>query len=66
MNELDLMYEEIAIAMFKAYSEDAGNQTWDGKEIPGWFDERMTDAVRNHWITAAKAAVKEYEVWRPC
>ncbi len=65
MKELE-MYEDMAIAMFWHYCEDAGNKTWDGKEIPGWYDERMTQEVRNHWIAAAKAAAKVYEEWRPC
>lgn len=62
----DNMYEDMAAQMFKAYCEDAGNKTWDGKEIPGWDDERMTQEVREHWIAAAKAAARVYEAWRPC
>lgn len=60
------MYVHMAREMFEAYTEDAGGKTWDGKPIPGWFDEKMTDEVRNHWIAAAKVAVKVYEQWRPC
>jgi len=61
------MYASIGRVMYERYSETRGGKTYDGKPIPTWDDPKIDlSGVRDAWIEAAKAAVAEYEVWRPC
>lgn len=48
-------------AAFEAYVKSVGGKTWDGNDIPGWDDPKMTDKVRDGWIAAALQIVKIIE-----
>lgn len=59
---------QLAIVVFNAYGEHCAWKAWDGRPMPKWSasdwpdgtpaeDRReVNDAVRSHWIAAAKAA----------
>jgi len=46
-------WQEIAEVAFKAYNEQAGGKTWDGKDIPPFSE--VGDKVQANWIAAVKA-----------
>jgi len=60
---------ELAIVMFNAYGQHCDWKAWDGRPMPKWsasdwpegtpaaLRHEVNDAVRSHWIAAAKAAV---------
>lgn len=45
---------DMAERMFRAYSEQAGGKTHDGKPIPPFSE--VGDKVRANWVAAARAA----------
>lgn len=53
MNESAL--DTMASAMFNGYKESAKGLTYDSKPIPEWAE--LPESTRNHWRSAAKAAV---------
>jgi hypothetical protein len=47
--------EELAMAMWLAYSQQAGGKTFDGKPLPTW--EELGDERQQCWFAAAEAAM---------
>jgi hypothetical protein len=50
---------EVAMGMFDAYGEHCGWKTFDGRDMPRW--DGINDAVRSHWMAAAKYAIDKYK-----
>ena len=51
--------EQIAQAMWAAYSEQAGGLAFDGRPLPTW--EQLGDDRQQCWIAAAQAARNEIQ-----
>ncbi len=47
---------DIARRIYKSYTRNSNNLTFDGRQCPSW--EKLTPAVQSHWCAAALEAVR--------